>query len=102
MQATRTVLDVVPEAAHRIAAVCACGQMHGTVLVDGDGVPTRSNVPLWNDKRTLALVADLEAKHAAVDYLPDSGNPATPAWPAFKLLRCATAIPTPMRGLLTS
>ncbi len=85
LQATRQVLDAVPDAARRIAAVCVCGQMHGTVLVDGDGAPTRPNAPLWNDKRTAALVAAFEADHPAADYLRDSGNPATPAWPGFKL-----------------
>ena len=84
-QATRTVLDRTPGAAQKVAAVCACGQMHGTVLVDGDGVPTRANAPLWNDKRTVALVAEFEAAHPSADYLRDSGNPATPAWPGFKL-----------------
>ena len=83
VQATRTVLDRVPGAAQRIEAVCACGQMHGTVLLDGDGEPTRPTAPLWNDKRTNALVAEFEATHS--DYLRDTGNPATPAWPGFKL-----------------
>ena len=85
VQAIRTVLDRTPDAARCIAAVCACGQMHGTVLVDGDGVPTRANAPLWNDKRTVALVEAFEAEHPAADYLPDTGSPATPAWPGFKL-----------------
>ncbi len=85
VQAIREVLDQVPDAAHRIAVVCACGQMHGTVLVDGDGAPTRPHAPLWNDKRTAALVAAFEAEHAAADYLPKTANPATPAWPGFKL-----------------
>ena len=85
VQATRAVLSEMPYAARRIAAVCACGQMHGTVLVDGDGAPTRPNAPLWNDKRTLALVAAFEAAHPASSYLQDSGNPAAPAWPGFKL-----------------
>ena len=84
-QTTRTVLGQMPDAARRIAAVCACGQMHGTVLVDDDGQPTRANVPLWNDKRTASLVAAFEAAHPASDYLARSGNPATPAWPGFKL-----------------
>ena len=85
VEAIRAVLGRVPEAAHRIAAVCACGQMHGTVLVDADGVPTRSHAPLWNDKRTAALVAAFEAEHAAAAYLGETANPATPAWPGFKL-----------------
>ena len=82
-QATRAVLDRIPGAARRIEAVCPRGQMHGTVLVDGDGEPTRPTAPLWNDKRTVALVAEFEATHA--DYLRDTANPATPAWPGFKL-----------------
>lgn len=81
----REVLGRVDDAARRIAAVCACGQMHGTVLVDADGMPTRDTVPLWNDKRTSALVAAFEADHAAGTYLAESGNPPTPAWPGFKL-----------------
>ncbi len=85
VQAIRMVLNRTPDAARRVAAVCACGQMHGTVLVDGNGSPTRINAPLWNDKRTVALVTAFEARHPAADYLQDTGNPATPAWPGFKL-----------------
>ena len=85
VEAIREVLDKVPDATQRVDAVCACGQMHGTVLVDGNGVPTRSHAPLWNDKRTTALVAAFEAEHAAADYLERTANPATPAWPGFKL-----------------
>ena len=79
------MLDRVPGAAGRVEAVCACGQMHGTVLVDADGRPTRDAVPLWNDKRTLGEVAAFEAAHRPEDYLAATGNPATPAWPGFKL-----------------
>ena len=52
VEAIRAVLERVPGGAQRVLAICACGQMHGTVLVDGNGVPTRSHAPLWNDKRT--------------------------------------------------
>ncbi|WP_374649908.1 FGGY-family carbohydrate kinase [Dongia sp.] len=72
-------------AARRIAAICACGQMHGTVLLDGDGQLTRATVPLWNDKRTAAQVKAFEAAHKPADYLSQSANPPTPAWPGFKL-----------------
>ena len=83
--AIRELVAGEPTTRDRIAAVSACGQMHGTVLVDSDGELTRSMVPLWNDKRTTALVDSFEAAHAPRDYLAQSGNPATPAWPAFKL-----------------
>jgi xylulokinase len=85
VRAIRRVLAEAPDAARRITAVCACGQMHGTVLIDDDGRPTRANAPLWNDKRTVSLVEDFEAKHPAARYLAQTGNPATPAWPGFKL-----------------
>ncbi|HEY5206826.1 MAG TPA: FGGY family carbohydrate kinase [Roseiarcus sp.] len=82
----RDALRAVEGARDRIAAVCACGQMHGTVLVDGAGRPTRDAVPLWNDKRTAGVVATFEREHGASAYLAESGNPPTPAWPGFKLL----------------
>ncbi len=81
----RSVLDEVPDAHTRIEAVAACGQMHGTVLIDEAGQLTREAVPLWNDKRTVELVTAFEAKNAPEGYLAKTGNPPTPAWPAFKL-----------------
>ncbi|MCW5238944.1 xylulokinase [Verminephrobacter eiseniae] len=79
------LLAQVPDARGRIAMVLACGQMHGTVLLDAAGALTRDTAPLWNDKRTSAHVAAYEAAHADSDFLPRTANPATPAWPAFKL-----------------
>nr|WP_198155246.1 HAD-IA family hydrolase [Candidatus Burkholderia verschuerenii] len=81
----REVLERVPGAAEKVAAVCACGQMHGTVLIDADGQLTRDTAPLWNDKRTFAQVAQFRARHEESSYLHKTANPATPAWPAFKL-----------------
>ena len=81
----RDVLTSVEGARGRIAAVAACGQMHGTVLVDANGQPTRDSAPLWNDKRTADLVTAFEREHGATTYLAESGNPPTPAWPGFKL-----------------
>jgi xylulokinase len=83
--AIREVMESVPNAAANIAAICACGQMHGTVLIDADGELTRETAPLWNDKRTLIQVAAFRANHDAASYLPLTANPATPAWPGFKL-----------------
>ncbi len=65
--AVRDVLAAVDGANHRIDAVCACGQMHGTVLVDTDGRLTRETVPLWNDKRTAGHVAAFEAANRPED-----------------------------------
>ncbi len=85
VHAIRATLAAVEGARERIAAVCACGQMHGTVLVDAAGEPTRELVPLWNDKRTIDIVAAFERGNAPDTYLKESGNPPTPAWPGFKL-----------------
>ena len=88
-EATRHTLREVMATARaegwRIACVAACGQMHGTVLVDTDGRLARETAPLWNDKRTLALVRRFEAEERVADWLPLTANPPTPAWPAFKL-----------------
>ena len=81
----RTVLAQVADARERVAMIAGCGQMHATVLVDADGNLTRDTAPLWNDKRTVPLVAAFERQHTAADYLARTGNPPTPAWPAFKL-----------------
>ncbi len=83
--AIRGVLQGLPGSQARIAAVCVCGQMHATVLVDGGGELTRPTAPLWNDKRTAGLVDAFEKYHRAAEYLSETGNPPTPAWPAFKL-----------------
>lgn len=81
----REVLAAVEGARERIAAIAACGQMHGTVLVDGRGQPTRDSAPLWNDKRSAELVKAFERVHGPGAFLAESGNPPTPAWPGFKL-----------------
>ena len=78
-------LAQVPRAASRIVAVCACGQMHGTVLIDAAGDLTRESAPLWNDKRAMPQVAAFRKKHPDNEDLAATANPPTPAWPAFKL-----------------
>lgn len=85
VSALREVTEIARTRNHVIEAVCACGQMHGTVLVDADGQPTRETVPLWNDKRTMDQVRRFEEREQIMDWLKLTGNPPTPAWPAFKL-----------------
>jgi hypothetical protein len=96
MEAIREVLTRIENAPARVAAICACGQMHGTVLIDDDGQLAREAAPLWNDKRTLADVEDFAARHDARDYLARAANPPSPAWPAFKLRWIAAHDPEAM------
>lgn len=83
--AIRSALATVDGAASRVAAIAACGQMHGTVLIDESGQLVRDTAPLWNDKRTVDLVAAFATANRPADYLRRTGNPPTPAWPGFKL-----------------
>ncbi|MFC6489366.1 xylulokinase [Nitratireductor sp. GCM10026969] len=84
-EALREITARAREEGYAASAVAACGQMHGTVLVDDDGEPTRETVPLWNDKRTLGHVRAFEEREDLSAWLPRTANPPTPAWPAFKL-----------------
>jgi xylulokinase len=81
----RRVLHMVPDATARVAAIAACGQMHGTVLIDADGEPTLDAVPLWNDKRNRNEVDRFLTDEAWRSLLPLAGNPPSVAWWGFKL-----------------
>ena len=80
------VLGEVDNAPARIAAICACGQMHGTVLVDSNGLLTRETVLLWNDKRTQPQAEQLNKLIQPDDALRLTANQPSPAWPASKLM----------------
>ncbi len=82
----RNVLERIPNAATRVAAICTCGQMHGTVLVDALGQLTLDAVPLWNDKRTVAQVDAFKKRVSQETSLSLAANIPAPAWPAFKLM----------------
>jgi xylulokinase len=86
IESVRDVLGRVEEGPTRVAAICACGQMHGSVLVDDDGNLARETALLWNDKRTMPQVQALAARVPAESLLPLAANMPAPAWPAFKLL----------------
>jgi xylulokinase len=82
----RTVLGKIEHGPQRVAGVAACGQMHGTVLIDDDGRLVLDRAPLWNDKRTREIVEDFERTHDTASLLQVVGNPPTVAFAAFKLM----------------
>lgn len=96
VETIRTVLGKIDNAAARIAAICACGQMHGTVLIDDDGELTRDAAPLWNDKRTASQVAEFVDHVSHERTLPIAANMPSTAWPAFKLAWIAENDPRAM------
>lgn len=81
----RRVLQKVTNSADRVAGIAGCGQMHGVVLVDGAGELVLEEAPIWNDKRTRELVTQFCAEQDTKALLPIVANPASVAWPAFKL-----------------
>lgn len=81
----RRVLDGMPGAAPRVAAIAACGQMHATVLIDADGRSALDAVPLWNDKRNRAELDRFSREQPWRDLLQVAGNPPSVAWWGFKL-----------------
>jgi xylulokinase len=81
----RSVIGNVDSAAERIAAIAACGQNHGSVLIDDAGELVLKEVPLWNDKRTRQIVDRFRQEQSIDALLPIAANPPTVAWPAFKL-----------------
>ena len=85
VESIRCVLKTVESAAHRVSAIAACGQMHGTVLVDAVGELTLDSVQLWNDKRPSEEVAAFVGAHDVDALWPLAANPPSVAWPGFKL-----------------
>ncbi len=57
--ATASARRFAPLAA--IQAIAITGQMHGTVLLDGDGMPLHPAI-IWSDRRGLDLLPDLQAR----------------------------------------
>jgi xylulokinase len=85
VESIRRVLDTVENAPSRVNAIAACGQMHGTVLVDRDGELVLDTVQLWNDKRPSEEVSAFVAAHDVDALWPIAANPPSVAWPGFKL-----------------
>jgi len=69
IETVREVIHTVDGAADRVAGICTCGQMHGSVLIDDDGQLTREAALLWNDKRTLSLVERFEKRSTPREFL---------------------------------
>ena len=92
------VLSKVENAADRVVAIGACGQMHGAILIDEDGNLTRNTALLWNDKRTLQNVQEFECKYPTERYFSCTANMPAPAWPAFKLMWIAENDPSAIQN----
>jgi xylulokinase len=84
-RATAAVLDELSGAAGPLAAIGLAGQMHGLVALDGADRPLRPAI-LWNDQRTGAECAEIEAIIGRERLVELTGNRALAGFTAPKLL----------------
>ncbi len=81
----RTALEQTQTAPGDIAAVAACGQMHGPVGVARDGRVTTPRVQLWCDKRCGGQAAALRSRPDADRLAALAGSAPNPAWIGIKV-----------------
>src|SRR5947199_3000904 len=86
ISATRFVLKKAKVKGSDISAIGLSGQMHGSVFL-GDGPKALRPALLWNDQRTAAECAEIEAKAGGRAALIDLvANPALTGFQAPKIL----------------
>ena len=83
-KAIRQVLAQTGIASKSIAAVAACGQMHGPVGVDEQGDVTTPWVQLWCDKRCHTQCEAVRQDHDELALAEIAGSPVNPAWTGLK------------------
>ena len=84
-EATAAVLESLRRAAGPPNGIGLAGQMHGLVALDADDRPLRPAI-LWNDQRTAAECAEIEATVGRERLIALTGNRALPGFTAPKLL----------------
>jgi xylulokinase len=84
-EAIRQVLGETKTTSRTVAAVAACGQMHGPVGIDKSGEITTPWVQLWCDKRCAAQVEAIRMVHDETQLMKQAANPLNPAWPGIKI-----------------
>jgi xylulokinase len=83
--ATAAVIDELRARAGRLFGIGLAGQMHGLVALDRSDRPLRPAI-LWNDQRTVAECAEIEARLGRERLIALTGNRALPGFTAPKLL----------------
>ena len=78
------VLAETNVAADSLAAVSACGQMHGTVGIDEQGQVATEWVQLWCDKRCQPQCEAVRRANDEMQLAAVTGNPIVPSWVGLK------------------
>jgi xylulokinase len=81
----RAALATAEATGDEVRAVGLTGQMHGLVLLDGQGEPLRPAI-LWNDQRTAAECDEIRARMEKSRLIAVTGNDALPGFTAPKVL----------------
>ncbi len=81
----REILKDAAVSPEQVACVGVCGQMHAPVPIDRSGALIRGPVPLWCDKRTVALCDRLRQDGNEEGLARLAGNPICPSWTGFKI-----------------
>lgn len=85
VQSTAMVLKESGADAGEIGGIGLSGQMHGLVMLDGDGKVLRKSI-LWCDQRTLAQCREITDKIGAERLIEITANPALTGFTASKIL----------------
>ncbi len=85
VQSIRQVLEESGVTGDEIAAVGLTGQMHGLVLLNGDGSVLRPSI-LWNDQRTGAQCDEIRRRVGKQALIRYTGNDALTGFTAPKIL----------------
>ena len=85
VQSIRQALDTSGVKGDEIAAIGLTGQMHGLVLLNGDGSVLRPSI-LWNDQRTGAQCDEIRERVGFKDLIRYTGNNALTGFTAPKIL----------------
>ena len=83
--AIRSVLESAGVPGSEVAGIGLTGQMHGLVMLDGDGEVLRPSI-LWNDQRTQAECDEIRATVGAERLIEITGNTALTGFTAPKIL----------------
>jgi xylulokinase len=85
VQSIRQLFSQSEVSATAVAAIGLTGQMHGLVLLNGEGAPLRPAI-LWNDQRTAVQCDEIRARVGRERLIRISGNDALTGFTAPKVL----------------
>jgi xylulokinase len=87
VEAVRAVVAAIPGGGDSVGGIGLSGQMHGLVMIDGQGETLRPCI-LWNDQRSAPQCARVERELGVPFLIEQIGNRWLPGFTAPKILWC--------------